>query len=159
MSPRRRPSHRIIEGLREATPCPRPAHIPHSRPRGVKAVGLRYERAVAKAIPGAIHNQWFSFVDKNGHGHCCPDIILDLGRGIVVLECKLTDVDEARSQLEWLYKPVLARAYNKPVRGIVVTRHLTRLTNVTNVVDSLGAALLAPFGSLPTLHWLGRGPL
>ena len=110
-------------------------------------------------MPGAIHNQWFWFIDRNGAGHCCTDVILDLGHRLVVLECKLTDVDEARSQLEHLYKPVLAMAYGKPVAGVVVTRHLTRLTELSTVVDSLASALKAPLGALPTLHWLGRGPI
>jgi hypothetical protein len=106
-----------------------------------------------------VHNQWFYFVDRNGPGHCCTDVILDVGTRLVVLECKLTDVDEARGQLEHLYKPVLAMAYGRPVSGAVVTRHLTRLTDLSSVVDSLKLVLQAPLGALPTLHWLGRGPI
>ena len=152
---------RCVVGLSHATQLPsRPKCIPQSRARkGSKGYGLRYERQVAERT-GGVHGQWFSFRDLNGAGYCQPDVLLALDGQIVVLECKLTDVDEARLQLAKLYLPVVALALSKPVRGIVVVRHLTRESDTSLVVTSMGEALRhATERYFPTLHWIGRGPL
>ena len=152
---------RYVAGLTQAHRLPgRPTCIPISRPRnGSKRYGLAYERSVASRTNGQ-HGIWFSFVDANGLGYCQPDVLLGLDGQVVVLECKLTEVDEARAQLGHLYLPVVARALGKPARGIVVVRHLTRESNPSNVCTSLGEALKRASDTyFPTLHWIGRGPI
>jgi len=152
---------RYVAGLTQAHRLPgRPTCIPLARPRASsKLYGLRYERSVAQCTSGQ-HGVWFSFHDANGPGYCQTDVLLGLDGGIVVLECKLTEVEEARRQLSYLYIPVVARALGKPAKGIVVTRHLTRETNPSNVCTSLGEALKrATSEYFPTLHWIGRGPI
>lgn len=124
------------------------------RPRGAKGEGLRYEKLVAKAT-GGLHNQWFRFVDENGSGYCCPDVIIDRPSGLFVLECKLSDREEAKSQLTDLYLPVVSYVYGREARGIVVTKVLKRQSRF--IVTSLNEAMEA--NGLPILHWLGRGPL
>lgn len=138
----------------------KPPCIPASRARkGSKAYGLKFERAVAERTGGR-HGQWFSFVDANGPGYCQTDVLLGLDGQVVVLECKLTEVEEARRQLMHLYLPVVGRALHRRTVGIVVVRHLTKESNVANVVTSLGAALkVASESFAPTLHWIGRGPI
>lgn len=123
-------------------------------------MGLQYERKLAKAIPGSTHGQWFEFWDDNGRGWCQPDLLFRTLDGIFILECKLTDVAGAQAQLDRLYRPVVAQAYDTrlgSVYGIVVTRHLTQNTNPRRVVATLSAAVeLALSGTTPILHWLGH---
>lgn len=170
VTPRRAPGHRTIVGLEWAEPLARrPACIPESRPRGVRATGLRYERKAAAEIHRAlgqslVRGQWFEFVDANGHGYCqCDGLFYDIRTdAYVVFEFKLTEVDEARSQLKNLYLPVIETAwprFQKP-RGVVVARHLTRETNVDLVCDSLWKAITFERpDTIPTLHWIGRSAL
>ena len=152
---------RFVAGLTQAHRLPsRPTCIPLSRPRnGSKRYGLRYERSVAERTNGQ-HGIWFSFYDANGPGYCQPDVLLGLEGQIVILECKLTEVDEARKQLAYLYVPVVSKALERPAKGIVVVRHLTRESDPSNVCTSLGEALKRASGTYyPTLHWIGRGPI
>src|SRR5882724_2908233 len=112
---------RYIDGLREA----RESSNPHgkSRPRGSKAAGLAFERKVGKKLLLATHNPWFEFSDRNGRGFCSPDYVIVREKWLVVLECKLTSVAEAREQLLFLYKPVLEHVYKLPMRGIIVVKN------------------------------------
>jgi len=169
VTPRRRSAHRVIKGLEWAEPlAKRPACIPEGRPKGVKATGLRYERQAAteinKALRGSlVRGQWFEFVDSNGHGYCqCDGLYYDIRTdSYVVFEFKLTEVAQAREQLLDLYLPVVECAwpsFGKP-RGVVVARHLTRETDVKRVCDSLWKAVSWNCDQIPTLHWIGRGPL
>lgn len=147
---------REIEGLRSVKLSASP--WPKSRPRGVKAKGLRYERALAKVIPSAKHGLWFNFVDRNGPGFCSPDFIIEGHSFVAVLECKLTDTDEARKQIRALYTPILEKFYSKPVLGVVVAKYLT--PNSRNIVHDLASALkLTKNSAIATLHWLGKGPI
>lgn len=152
---------RIVAGLTFAEKLrSRPAFIPLARPRnGSKKFGLTYEAMVAERCGGE-RGPWFHFVDANGDGWCQPDIVLAFDGELVVLECKLTEVGEARKQLARLYLPVIAKATRKIVRGIVCVRHLSRESEPSRVVSSMGAALkVASDEYFPTLHWIGRGPL
>lgn len=143
-----------------ATQIERPRAIPKRRPRGAKGAGLRYEAAVAAAIPKSVHNPWFEYHDSAGHGWCSPDVVIHFAEAIAVLECKLTDTPTAYSQLTQLYKPVLEMVYGKPVIGVIVVKHLTPETRIKSVVCGANAALgRASLGEIPILHWLGRGSI
>lgn len=151
-------SHRIISGLLWA----RPSSSPHARragkQSGARAAGLRYENAVAKLLSGTVHGQWFEFEDKNGRGHCQPDLVFQQSGAVWVLEVKYTWVPEAHSQLELLYLPVLAVAMGKPVYGIVICKVLVpeiRRVGSIEVVASLADAMAsARGGKRPVLHHL-----
>lgn len=151
--------HRFIHDLTWAERVKKPKFSPQARATGIKAVGLRFEKKVAEGIPGAQRGKWFRFRDANGEGWCSPDIILPVNFGLLCLECKLSDLPEAKTQISRLYKPVLELVYGRPVFGIVVTRHLRPFTDPADVVDSLRDAILrlrdAPT-CIPILHWLGR---
>jgi hypothetical protein len=152
--------HRRVVGLVFAEQCPRPKSIPvNSKPRGVKAKGLSFERAAAKALPGAKHGLWFMYTDANGRGYCSPDLLLETPKAVFVFECKLSNVDEARSQLSELYLPVVGLALAKPAFGIVLVKAVTREKSVSLITDSVSKACLLAQSCIPTLHWLGRGPL
>ena len=139
----------------------RPKCIPKGRPRGVKKLGVRYERAFGEAVvrrfPEAKLAQWFEFEDANGHGYCQTDVLVEFGNVVVVVECKLTHVLQGYVQLRKLYTPIVERVYGKPVKGIITVRYLTRKSDVSEIVDSFGAAILRSNGKIPTFHWLGEG--
>lgn len=150
--------YRTIIGLISAAPCERPACIPKSRPRGRKGAGLKYERDLARAIPAGRHGQWFAFVDKKGPGYCQPDILLDTGLGIAVLEAKYTWTIQGHRQIAQLYKPVVQSVYPKRVFGIVVCKVLTADLEPSWVCRDLRTALGRACSGEPTvLHWIGAG--
>lgn len=153
-------SRKIIGLLSAAQLLERPKSIPKSRPRGAKADGLRYERALAKALApyGFIHGLWFEFVDANGHGYCSPDLVAVQSDRVLVVEAKLTDGEAARHQLQHLYRPVLEKVFRKPVHPVVALRHATYETGKLHdsIETVLSRSVLWP---PPVLHWLGRGPI
>jgi hypothetical protein len=148
--------HRIVAGLESAERCERPDHIPKSLARGTKAFGLSFERAVARALPGAVHGPWYEFWDRDGKGYCQPDLVLVLPRLVLVIECKLSDTPAARAQLNELYLPVCAKAHGRPAQGLVIVKHLK--PDSTHVFSKLSEALQS-LGVCPCLHWIGRGAL
>lgn len=156
--------HRVISGLLTAAPCSRPNSIPLARLRGTKRMGMKYERDFAKALKfkyagSVLSGQWFHFVDRNGSGYCQADIIVKLPTECIIFECKLTDCDKGRSQLSRLYLPVVERAFGLPAHGIVVTRHLSKETEMECVTDLLAVAVAGVGKAIPTLHWRERNPL
>lgn len=78
---------------------------------------------------------------------------------VIIFECKLTETDWGRLQLTQLYFPVVARALNRKVRGVVVTRHLTKETNIASITDDIGIAIASAGFNIPTLHWREANPL
>jgi len=131
--------------------------MPRRRPRGSKGAGLRYERLVAGHFRGALHGQWYKFIDAYGMGYCQPDLVLIMESSILVFECKLSDTPAAEAQLEDLYFPVLAKAYRKPVSGIIVAKFLRPQTDLSRVATCFDDALFT--AGIPILHWMGKGPL
>lgn len=147
-------SHRRIRGLISASACSRPECIPRGRARGVKAKGLRFEAAIAKACPKGQHGPWFRFLDSNGPGYCSPDLVFDLGALLLVLEVKLTWTPIAERQIRELYKPVLELALGKPVAGLVVCRNLTGETPRELVIHTLPRKPDPAAKTWPVLHVL-----
>lgn len=121
-------------------------------------MGLRYERVLAKALPMAKHGQWFEFEDKYGRGFCQVDLMLEMPRGILILEAKYTWVPEGHCQIEGLYSPVVEMALGKPCKGMVVCKKLIpgmpRELEIVSDLES-GARALAS-GNRVVLHWLGN---
>jgi hypothetical protein len=156
---------RHIEGLIWARKCERPRVLPVRRPRGATGAGLRYERLVGerlrKKFPGeALLGQWFQFEDAHGRGYCQADIVVPQAGRVVVLECKLTDTDDGREQLSWLYLPIVAHIWKRPAVGIVVAKYLTDQSVLSALVlSSLSEAMSKANGVIPTLHWIGKGRL
>lgn len=149
---------RVIQGLISAETCHRPGFIRQTRPRGKKGAGLRYERELAKSLPGAIHGQWFHFVDRAGEGWCQPDIMLWNSAGLIILESKYTWTQAGHKQIELLYKPVVARAMQKQTFGMVVCRTLTTDVAKAWICRDLESAISRALRGLPTvLHWIGSG--
>lgn len=151
-------SARRIEGLHWVQPRANP--WPRTRLRGSRAAGIRFQKATARAIPGARTDKWFEFFDSHGLGYCSPDIILPFGGEVFVLECKLTATDEADVQLSGLYLPVVSHHTKRAARGIIVVRHLRPQVDLSRVRTGLRSCLRdATPAYFPILHWLGRGPI
>lgn len=151
---------RVIRGLRYAHKCQSP-WTKRARLRGAKAQGVRYEHALARALPAMCHGQWFEFGDVNGKGHCQTDLLTDLGNSVLVLESKYTWTPDGQRQLDWLYRPVVERVWAKPMLGVVVCKTLVaEMPREVQVVGDLGAAIDAAWhGRTVVLHWLGNVPL
>ena len=154
---------RIIEGLKWAHPLSaKPDIIPTSRPRGAKAAGLRFEHALAKALPSALHGQWFEFEDRNGHGYCQTDLIYSLlPLYMVVLEVKYTLVPGAHSKLLNLYLPVVSLALSRPSVGVVAVKNLDpRYRRGKIHTDLHSAAAASATSTYPSLlQWSGQALL
>lgn len=112
----------------------KPEFIPQPRYRGVKAIGIGYERKIArylKALLGgrAVHNPWYRFVDADGEGWCCPDIVVlpKDSEPLVIVECKLTATKTCEPKAKGLYLPVVQHLYpEQPIRLIQVCKNLGR---------------------------------
>lgn len=123
-------------------------------------MGLRYEKALTLALPGAKHGQWFQFMDRNGLGHCQPDLIMAAKGELFVLEAKLTDCVGGRAQVRELYLPVVSLAVKRKVFGLVVARSVGAEEEKQLICRDLKSALaLSARGLVPSLLWLGHGPL
>lgn len=134
---------------------------PQRRKKGAKGAGLGYERKVAKALPQAIFNPWFEYMDANGKGFAQPDFLLPLKGGLLaILECKLTATPVGKEQLALLYMPLAQFLWPKrQILGVMVTKNLTWASRGPAI--SLEEALQQSLRSttIPTLHWLGHSPL
>jgi hypothetical protein len=127
-------------------------------PRGVRGLGVRYEREVAKALgPGARAGQWFQFEDANGPGWCQTDLLVVGKRNALVLEAKLTWLSGAHRQIEQLYRPIVEKVYGLVVLPVVVCKNLVPgMPGDYQVVAGLAAALeVARAGGRAVLHWRG----
>jgi len=157
--------HRMVAHVEWARESPRPSGIPQAkRLKGSKGIGLSYERRFAelaqKCLPGARHGQWYEYSADGRRGYCQPDVIVPFTREVLVLECKLRNVEQAQGQLVQLYLPVLRECYQKQARAIIVVRSLSGLVPGSLVARNLLEAIqMAKADEMPVLHWLGRGPL
>lgn len=112
--------------------------------------GLRYERAIAEALPGWTHGQWFEYEDRKGLGWCQVDLLQSRPHSASLLEVKLSWVPEGQQQLEQ-YQEVVECALGVPfVYGALVCRYLRPATNAP-VVDSLLRALPFMVGGKPVV--------
>lgn len=158
--------HRKVRGLKWARELgERPAYIPVGRPRGVKALGTRYEKAFERELgPGWLRGRWFEYEDERGLGCCQVDFLGTYGR-LWLLETKFTWTLEGHSQLEDLYLPVvgLARGIRPEAIGLVlVCKNLTRGTRsqVGRIVGDLDNALASYTArSRMVLQWLPGTPV
>jgi hypothetical protein len=143
---------RHIRNLRWAKQAENP--WPKSRPRAAKAVGLRYERKVAKELRPAEHNPWYEYEDDNGHGFCSPDLVMPGKVRTLVMECKLSNWREGWEQVEGLYLPVLKMVFGQDVVPVVIVR---RVSPGCTVAHSLREAVEL-WRVRPVLLYIGQGP-
>ena len=159
---------RVVNGLQWAKELvERPSVIPKSRPRGPKAIGVRYEKALAKELgPVARHGVWFEYGDAEGRHYCQVDFLLELGERICIIESKYTWVASAYLQLERLYAPVLALAAGRPIEQIYclqvcknITFETRKFTKLWGKVEDALAAIPNSKNRFHTVQWLPGTPL
>lgn len=168
---RRKSSYRVIAGLKEAeTMHQAPAAFRKSpKLKGCRAKGKTYERTVGRKLANRIKNgllnfgsdmptihseQWFYFRDMNGSGYCQTDHYLKYENFIVLLECKLTQSNDAIKQMALLYRPVLEHIYGLPVIPVQVCKNLRY--NPPNLIVDIEDLLAEPKIQLWTWHYLAE---
>jgi hypothetical protein len=113
-----------------------------------------------RSLPGARHGQWYEYQADGQHGWCQPDVVVPLAGAVLILECKLKNVEQAQGQLVQLYLPVIRACYARPTWAAIVVRSLSALPSGSLVARNLLEALqMAKQDVVPVLHWLGRGPI
>lgn len=150
---------RLIRDLQWANCVAKPLGInPKRAPTRPMLAGIRYEAALAAAIPIADHGVWWQFQDRCGEGFCQTDLVIRGLRADLVLEAKYTYTDEAWDQLEGLYLPVVGKALRRPTLGIqVCKRFLSGVGPQVAVANDLPAAIAyAQEGRRTVLHWIGK---
>lgn len=102
-----------------------------------------------------MHGPWIEYRDHDGLGVCQPDFIVRLPGRILVIEAKLTFVQNAILKLQTLYIPLVMHIEGRlDVQGTVVCQNVTAHTPETVF------HLDAPGLSQPSVyHWLGRMPI
>lgn len=135
------------------------------RPNSVAArLGLAYEKKVLKALSTTARSMgaqveaqpWFRFVDGHGRGQAVPDALFHFGDRTLVIEIKYTFTLDAVVKLHGLYVPVVKAAYKTRVYPLIICKNLTPGALAT--VSQLNAAFDLP-AHIPTLQWLGHGPI
>lgn len=145
---------RQIVGLKWAKRlAAKPAGIPQGRARGQKAFGVRYEKALSRALGRyAQHGVWFEYEDLNGPGVCQVDMMIPGSNGVwAVLEAKYTWTLRGHLELEQLYCPVVSAALG-PCKGIVVCRNLLPEAIAVPVFGNLISAVECTRPRV-ILHW------
>lgn len=74
----------------------------------------------------------------------------------MVVECKLTNAEEAWAKLRGVYLPVVGMALRCRVWPVVVVKW-TRPGQL--IATTLKEALALPQELNPVLHWIGKGPI
>jgi hypothetical protein len=118
-----------LRGLVACSPLPqRPAFIPQPRrKRGAKGLGLTFEKRVglilARFYPEVHSGVWFEFQDMRRRGVCQPDHYVVLANYVLLVECKLSETEDAWTQME-LYAPILEHHFGRPVARVQACKYL-----------------------------------
>lgn len=142
-----------------------PPSLYSKRPRlkGARGKGISYENKVGarlrqwqergELVGDIMLGQWFAFEDENGFGCCQPDILVVTDSLVFILECKLTQCEEAWRQLRSLYKPVVETVFQRPSITIQVCKHLRYMP--AGMVESIAEVMDSPKDGNLTWHFLG----
>lgn len=147
-----------------AKKVPRPEFIPpviRKNLTNVARLGLSYENSVFKNLRknhpelNIQHNPFYEYQFRgNRPCWCSPDLVIDLGNLVVIIEVKLTWVPDAANKLRNIYCPVVRRVLQKPAIGVVVCKNLVE--NAPREVSSISDALATGADCVvywPDCHW------
>ena len=115
--PRALPMTLPVKNLRWARYSSTPPQFKtRQRPRGRKALGVKYERAGHAHFAGLFSvyspGPWIHFLDDSGARWCQPDAVASRSDGgIVILEFKYSHTRDAWMQLRTLYEPLIAHLH------------------------------------------------
>ena len=143
-----------------ARECERPTSIPKAKITSLKGpnrLGLTYENNVFKSLkkqftPRGIsikHNAFFQYqFEGESVRWCSPDVLINFGNEIIVIEVKLTWVEGAMIKLVGLYCPVVSVAHGgRKCCPVVVTKTLT------SEAPTASLSLTDAIQSTALLHW------
>ena len=101
-----------------------------------------------------LYGAWIKYFDKNGLGYAQPDILLfdNKTTDIYILECKLTQTDDAILQLRSLYKPLIEELY--PNRKVYLIQIFKNIKHKQDLVYSLIDFMRNPNRELVNLHYV-----
>lgn len=91
--------------------------------KGSQGAGIRFQDRIgaileteirAKRLEGRLYSDlWLFYEDANGQGYAQPDHFILQPERIILLECKLTQVDTAWDQMDGLYVPLLRKLFRR----------------------------------------------
>lgn len=69
-------------------------------------------------------NPWLAYRDRNGVGYAQPDLVLVQEGKALLMECKLSQTDQAKEQMLDLYAPLLTQLLGVTILCLQVCRNL-----------------------------------
>ncbi len=138
--------------------------FPKQKPkRRAHKAGIAYEKKVGRWLSRMIRegelegelrlSQWLLFADENGIGWAQPDAYILMEKGILLMECKLTQSDVATPQLLSLYLPLLRKIYNLPILCLQVCHNLRYVPK--KLIEGPKELLAVPGPGVFVWHFLG----
>lgn len=97
--------------------------------------------------------QWFLYKDAQGVSYCQPDYFIVRDDLVLLVECKLSQTDEAFQQMASLYVPVLRYRYERPIVTVLACKYL-RFDPIAPISDLWEAWEHPRQGNL-TWHYIG----
>lgn len=131
--------------------------------RRAHKAGIAYEKKVGRWLGRMIRegelegelrlSQWILFADENGIGWAQPDAYILMEKGILLMECKLTQSDVATPQLLSLYLPLLRKIYNLPILCLQICHNLRYVPK--KIVEGPKELLANPGPGVYVWHYIG----
>lgn len=123
--------------------------------------GRSYERKVARALKrehdkfeGELFiGQWLLFKDRHGYGKAQPDVYIVRSDLVVLIECKLTQTENAIPQLLSLYLPLIKELYHRPVVCIQACHNLRYVPK--KLIEDPMELIKNPRPGVWTWHYIG----
>jgi len=117
---------RAAGGVRSAWLCEGPfAGRTPLRGSAAQKAGVRYERRIHDLLAqcfqqeGFAKGQWFQFLDEGNNRRYCQVDGLTTKGPLILFEVKIRFTSDAYFQLHQLYKPVVEKAFGRPVDALV----------------------------------------
>lgn len=133
--------------------------------------GLQYEKLAYRALSKTIlrlqhtivkleYQPWIRFIDQAGTNLCCPDFILSINDGLVVLviDAKLSWNPLADEKMSQLYVPLVNHLLEPVViRSVLLVKHLPPDSPkpISNLFIDSSGSIFSP----AVYHWTGQGPI
>jgi len=155
---------RRVNGIISATLRPK-GPWPKRKPQtAAERKGYGYENTVTRHFRRLLHEeeivgalfvgQWILFSDSKGTNWAQPDLYLVMEKSILLVECKLTQSDEAVPQLLSLYLPLLRHIYNMPIVCLQVCHNLRYVPK--KFVSGPLELIANPGPGVHTWHYVGH---
>lgn len=123
--------------------------------KGIQKDGIRYERAVWRHLAGSERGVWWDYVRDGELRFCQTDLLLPLGERLLVIEVKLTYRKDTWEKVSGLYVPVVEKATDREVIGVIAVRSLRAgyIGACGELDEAVGKAMK---GEEAVWHWVPR---